>query len=134
MTEFETAYMFNEIVNTSTTWTVNFNALLFAFLIASVMSAERLSRGMVVVALFIYSSIVIIMLYQFTRLMTSFVNLALQAKAMANETGSGIAWMAVRDIPEWSVDATPFIVLVWVTMYIASLYFFRECRAGKFRL
>lgn len=135
MTEFETAYMFNEIVNSMSTMSMNFAALLFAFLVASVAGANRLSRGMAVLALSAYVVVVTVTIFIFSRLVLSFGGLSLQIRDMANEPGSSLAWHELRHASDVTLTLVPYLtILIYVGAFVGSLYFFRECRRGKFQL
>lgn len=135
MTDFETVYLFNDSINMMFTVAVNYTTLIFAFLVASVMAAERMSRGMIVVSLVTYVVISLIMIFQNSRLLVTWSNLALEIREMAKEPNSNVAWHALKGAPVEALTLSPHLLnLMYVIALLGSLYFFRECRRGRFGL
>jgi hypothetical protein len=135
MTDFETAYMFSELVNSMSATSMNYAGFLFAFLVASVAGAERLSRGMAVVALSAYGVVVLITIFIFSRMLLSFSELAIQIRGLANEPGSSLAWHELKHASDAALTLVPYLAMViFLGAFAGSLYFFRECRRGNFRI
>ena len=135
MTDFEIVYLLNDSINMMFSLAVNYTTLIFAFLVASVMAAERMSRGMVVVSVFTYGVISLIMVFQNSRLLVTWSNLAVQIREMAGEPDSNVAWHALKGAPIEALTLSPYLLnLTYVVALLGSLYFFRECRRGRFGL
>jgi len=135
MTDFEIAYLFSELVNSMTATSMNYATFLFAFLVASVAGAERLSRGMMIIALSAYGVIMIITIFIFSRMLLGFSGLATQIRDMANEPGSSLGWHELRYAPDIALTLAPGLaILIYLVAFVGSLYFFRECRRGRFGL
>jgi hypothetical protein len=135
MTDFETVYLFNDSTNMMFTLAANFSTLIFAFVVASAMGAQRLSRSMVVFALSAYGVIAVSMILHNSRLMVTWRNLALQIREMAGDQNSNVPWHVLKSSPEALLTLVPHLVNVsYVLVFIGSLYFFRECRRGNFRI
>ncbi len=128
MTEFEMAYLQNDMLVALANGTQFFFTLLSAFLAASYVGAHRLTRPMVVVVigLFVLTAFSSI-LAQF-RQMESLAGLAEQIRAFA-AAGKGLQWSAVTKIPAWWVESLRYIAAaVFLIAVIASVFFFFHCR------
>jgi hypothetical protein len=135
MTEFEIAYMFTEISGLLSTNFMNFASLTFAFLVSSVLGAQRLSRPMAFIALALYSLLSLAVIYQIYRTLIAVVRLGQEIKEKAQLEGSALKWHVLTDSGDLTMAVMPLLpVAIMIIAFCASLYFFKECRSGKFRL
>jgi len=128
MTEFEMAYLMNDMWIQLIMLTQVFFAVLTAFIVASYLVAHRLTRPMavVVVGLFLLASLGSIL--NISRQAQSIVGLAFEMKALAL-SGRGLAWHAVVNTPEWTrgIAGVPAAVMFLIAT-AAAVYFFFHCR------
>jgi len=135
MTDYELAYLFLETVNTINEIIVNFSGMLFAFLVASALAAQRMSRGLVGVSLFLFSVIQFVLILQTKRSFESFSGLALRIKEEALVAGMDLQWHAVLNSPAFVFEWVPTLAtVVLLVCYAAAIYFFFLCRRGGFSL
>lgn len=103
MTDYEVAYLFLETVNTMNGLTQSFVGTLFAFLIASALAAQRLSRNLSRIALALFGVTQIMMIFQVWNASRSFANLALEIKTRSIAPAGDLTWHAVHNAPSWTI-------------------------------
>jgi hypothetical protein len=128
MTEFEMAYLFNDMqIALGATIQYNF-AITTAFLAAAYLAAHRLTRSMVIIVVTIYAMTVVGNILMMVRIMQSLAGLAKEIQAFA-QAGKGLAWHAVTNVPVWAFDSSRYTaILLFVGASAASIYFFFHCR------
>ena len=130
MTEYEMAYLSNELVGTI----ANSSAMAFttvsAFLTVGYLAAHKLSRFMIVTVIVIYTLWLSGAVSTIIRVQISLVGLAQQMALMANQ-GKGFQWhvVASNPPPQWYVqNLSGFTMFVFALTYIASVVFFLQLR------
>ena len=128
MTEFEMAYLQNDILLALGSAGSYFFAILTAFLVASYLVAHRLTRPMaaVVVTIFIVASWgSIVTMYRIT---DSLAGLAREMKAFA-EAGKGLTWHGITRTPDWALENARHLgTTLFIVATIAAVYFFFHSR------
>jgi hypothetical protein len=126
MTEFEMAYLFNDMWIQINMLAQFYFTMLTAFLVASYVAAHRLTIPMaiVVIGAFVFTSIGTIRnIYLQVQTM---LGLATQMKALA-QSGKGLAWHSVANMPPpLSGGIIGPVMLTLITA--AAVYFFFHCR------
>jgi cellobiose-specific phosphotransferase system component IIC len=128
MTEFEMAYLYNDMLLGLGSAASYFFAMLTAFLVASYLAAHRLTRAMAVIVVSIFVAACwgsIIIMY---RQMESLGGLAGEMRNFAN-AARGLQWHAVAQIQEFSLYLSRYIGTgLFVATTAASVYFFFHSR------
>ncbi|MGH8597426.1 MAG: hypothetical protein ACREXT_12280 [Gammaproteobacteria bacterium] len=127
MTEFETAYLANELLNTATNLTTTYFSIASAFIVGAYVAAHRLSRTMVVivVGLFVLWSFSLISQAGFVT--SNYYRLVVRIRATTSE--EMFAWYAPQVAPSWYVDSRPLTIwLSLIVVSIAAVVFFFHCR------
>ena len=128
MTEFEMAYLTNDMLLALGSTASFYFATLTAFLVASYLVAHRLTKTMTViaVALFLLSSAGSIVVMN--RIMTNLSGLAGEIRAFA-QAGKGLAWHVSATTPEWAINIPRQVgVVLYILATAAAVYFFFHCR------
>ena len=135
MTDYELAYLFSETASNLSTYITNHIGFVFAFLTASALAATRLSRGLMVVALSIFTFFQMVAILQINRAFASFAGLASRMKEASAIDGSDLAWTGILSVPELWLSIVPSIMaVILIIVHGGALYFFFLCRRGEFRL
>jgi len=131
MTEFEMAYLFNDMLLALGATASLFFATLTAFLVASYLVASKLTRMMAVIAvgLFLLSELgSISMMY---RIMQSMAGLGREMRAFA-QAGKGLAWHRLATASDWTIDLPRYAGTgLYIIATAAAVYFFFLCRWQK---
>jgi hypothetical protein len=128
MTEFEMAYLQNDMLIGLGSGASYFFAMLTAFVVASYLVAHRLTKEMaaIVVGIFIVASCgSIVTMY---RVMDSLAGLGREMKAFAG-AGKGLAWHGITRTPEWGLESARYLgSALFIVATIAAVYFFFHSR------
>jgi hypothetical protein len=126
MTEFEMAYMFNDMFINLVTQVQFFFTVLTAFLVASYAAAHRLTRSMTVVAVGLFAVVSAGSILNIYRQSQAMSGLAETMKAAA-ASGKGLAWHPVADLYDWQLRGVGGIAFFLLAV-AAAVYFFFHCR------
>jgi uncharacterized membrane protein YesL len=129
MTEFEMAYLANDMMMALGTSTSILFTMLSAFLVASYVAAHRLTKPMAAIVVSIFVIFCFYTIATMFRQLESMAGLAGKMRAFA-EAGKGLEWHAVSHVnPNW-ITTTRFVgVSILLLAMIASVYFFFHCRS-----
>ena len=128
MTEYEMAYLLNDMWINLISQTQFFFTILTTFLIASYIAAHRLTRSMtgVVVGLFLFACVGSCV--NILRQTQTIIGLGNEMRAFAL-AGKGLGWHAVTKVPEWALQMNGLPgVAMSVLATVAAVYFFFHCR------
>ena len=129
MTEFEMAYLANDMGGTLTTALTTSFTITSAFLVAGYYAAHRLSGLMIAIILPIYTWINLSFSFFVYRLTVNLNGLYGKMHDYA-ASGQGLEWHSVANLPpQWFRDAVPtFSVLISLIVFAATIVFFFQCR------
>jgi hypothetical protein len=128
MTEFEMAYLFNDMFINLVTQVQFYFAVLTAFLAASYVAAHRLTRSMTVVVVGLFAVVSVGSILNIYRQVQAMAGLAETMRAAA-ASGKGLAWHPVASQYDWQLrvprgGGVAFVLLAGA----AAVYFFFHCR------
>ena len=128
MTEFEMAYLFNDMhIALLAQMSLSVSAL-SGFLVASYVAAHRLTNTMAAMSVGLYSWFSFVFAVLGFRTAASYSGIMGQMRAF-KDAGKGLDWHFATKTPEWTLDFIPFGgVMIAVVVYAASLFFFFHCR------
>jgi cell division protein FtsB len=128
MTEFEMAYLVNEMRNGVVSSLSLYFGVLTAFLVASYVAAHRLTRTMTTIVVGLFTLFSLLMFASINSQQQALAALAKEVRAFA-AAGKGLAWHPGTKVPDWAIDMSIYLgdVLV-VAAIVASIYFFFHCR------
>lgn len=129
MTEYEMAYLANELNGSISTSAGNAFSTVSAFLVAGYLAAHKLNRFMVLTVITVYTIWLSGAVLGIVRAQINVAGLIQQMHLMA-EQGKGLQWhLASRVLPEWFPSSqVGFVLVVFAAIYIASVVFFFQCR------
>ena len=131
MTEFEMAYLSNDMLVGVGAGASYYFATLTAFLVASYLVANRLTRAMAFIVVGLFLVFQLSTLGGMFRTLQSLAGLAREMKAFA-QAGKGLAWHRAATAPDWAFDLPRYLMLVVFTLAtFAAVYFFFLCRRQK---
>lgn len=128
MTEFEMAYLQNDMLLALAAASQYFFAMVTAFVVAAYLVAHRLTRTMVIIIVSMFtiaSAGSIVMIF---RIMQSLGGLANEMRAFA-QAGKGLAWHSVMNMPPWGFESARYVgTALFIAAAAASIYFFFHSR------
>jgi hypothetical protein len=131
MSEFEMAYLQNDIMIALGSAVSYYFTMLTAFLVASYTVAHRLTRSMVavVVSIFVLAATgSIVMIFRITQ---SLSGLAGEMRAFA-AAGKGLKWHFVTQAPEWSLTMSRYVgTALFIAAAAGAVYFFFHSRRAN---
>ena len=128
MSEFEMAYLQNDMMLALGSATQFFFGMLSAFLVASYIAAHKLTRPMMIVVVCLFVAAALSSIGAIYRQMESLAGLVAQVKAFA-VAGNGLQWHMATQVPQWWIESIRYVaVLLFLAAMVGSVYFFFHCR------
>ncbi|MFI4934792.1 MAG: hypothetical protein ACHP7N_09265 [Caulobacterales bacterium] len=129
MTEFELAYLFNDMQMAIIAQLSLYVTVMSGFLVMSFLAAHRLSKVMMVVALSLFTWLWYVLLMLSYREMASFSGLMEEMRKF-KDAGKGLAWHNAPQTPAFLLDIVPTSWVVFqLVFYAAAMAFFLHCRS-----
>lgn len=130
MSEFEMAYLMNDMMGTASTEFLNWVSVVTAFLAAGYIVSHRLDRWMIGAVLFVYSYTYLGMVRPMLVQIANIQGLAGKMETFA-KAGKGLDWHAVSHglLPQWLIDAEDITnVVTFALVYLVTVAFFFQQR------
>lgn len=128
MTEFEMAYLANDMLSTSNTILTTSFTVTSAFVAASYLAAHRLNRTMTVIVVALYVGWSLSVNVQAYTAMRGYYRLLRKIRDSAQPNGM-FDWFPPESGPPWFTDARPAMIGVSLVLAVlAAVYFFFHCR------
>lgn len=129
MSDFELAYLMNEILNASSSRLIEFMTGLFAMLVASYVAGPRLSRGVARLMIVLFTMFALATIFpavgSTARLRAIFAEIG-EARAIP---GSALDWVTM---PPFIINIAPWFVAVLLTgAYAGAIAFLLQIRKGE---
>lgn len=131
MTEYETAYLFKELIDSAGNATINYVSVLFGFLVAGYLAAPRLSKAMsgILVGLFVFFALM--MIFTVNRTMAVTASLVNDVRLSAAGGDTALAWHPIVYEPANFIEYfVPLYTGLLIASFVAALVFFFHCRRG----
>jgi hypothetical protein len=128
MSEYEMAYLFNDMQLAVIAQLSLYVSIMSGFLIMSFLVAHRLSRAMLILAISLFSWLWYVLLMLSYREMASFSGLMGEMRKF-KDAGKGLAWHSAAYTPSFLLDLIP---ISWIAFqfvfFAAAVGFFFHCR------
>jgi hypothetical protein len=128
VSEFELAYLFNEMQMAVVTQLALYVSVMSGFLIMSFLAAHRLSRALMILAISLFSWLWYVLLMLSFREMASFSGLMGEMRKF-KDAGKGLNWHYATHTPTFLVQMIPISWIAFqLIFYAAAVGFFFHCR------
>ena len=125
MTDYELLSVF--IAFTNTVWLIfaAYVSIVFAFIIAAYLVANRLSPQVVRLVISLYSAVSIWSIWAIRQNAVAISATVREMKRVVAESGSSLSWVPQLGIPESMIPIIPWLItLVAAVAYVGSIFFF----------
>jgi len=132
MTDYELLSVF--IAFTNTVWLIfaAYVSIVFAFIVAAYLVANRLSPQVVRLVIALYSAVSIWSIWAIRQNAVAIAATAQEMKRVVAESGSSLSWVPQLGIPESMIPVIPWLItLVAAVAYIGSIFFFFYQRTSE---
>lgn len=130
MTEFEMAYLTNDIQIALTSSTATLFSIVSGFLVVSYYAAHRLTLFMIVILIGVYAWAFLGTAFVIERQAETLIGMSFKIEEVA-KAGSGLEWHAAASpaAPGWVRQAGPYAnLIVSIVIFVSTLFFFFHSR------
>lgn len=132
MTEYETASLFVDFLNTANLVFSNYMAVLFAMVSASYFLAHRMGGWVAALFLFLYTIVALMSGAGVVFAFTDFANLGAWIHESAGAAPGDLAWLGPARAGGAGIgNLPPFVALMVLASYAGSIAFFFVARANR---
>ncbi len=133
MTDYEMLSTVIEIVNALWAIFATYVSIVFAFLVASYLVADKLAPKIVSIVITLYTLVALWSVFGLNRISATASGMAFEIKRAVLEAGSSLGWHPIVGTPDQLFSAIPvFVTTVALVAYVGSIVFFFHQR--KFHL